>query len=75
MYILLHGSHLRAVTDADDDDDVDAGRHSTTTRAPIIITPICLQILKKMAKIGPLHSEIIGGMCQLSLYRPKNYKI
>jgi len=30
------GSHLRAVTDADDDDDNDAdnaGRHSTTTRA------------------------------------------
>jgi len=33
MYIT--GSHLRAVTDADDDDDADAdnaGRHSTTTR-------------------------------------------
>jgi len=29
------GSHLRAVTDADDDDDDadNAGRHSTTTRA------------------------------------------
>ena len=30
------GSHLRAVTDADDDDDADndnAGRHSTITRA------------------------------------------
>jgi len=30
------GSHLRAVTDADDDDDdndVNAGRHSTITRA------------------------------------------
>jgi len=28
------GSHLRAVTDATDDDDADnAGRHSTTTRA------------------------------------------
>ena len=33
MYI--YGSHLRVVTDANDDDDADndnAGRHSTTTR-------------------------------------------
>jgi len=31
---IKHGSHLRPVTDADDDDDAhNAGRHSTTTRA------------------------------------------
>jgi len=33
MYINFTDSYLRAVTDADDDDADNAGRHGTTTRA------------------------------------------